>query len=276
VVEIVDGVLKYGDYDGQVVDEGVVNGRFQGLHAGHVSGLILPALARCRFLFIGVNQYNPAEMVAPKNEKHAEATHYRRDANPFSLNERRGMIMAAMDHEGVPPSMYHVTPFPIEKPHLISDFVPKEATFFGTIFEDNEDGHGNHKFNTLRELGFDVDIFAEGSDSEREVSGSMIRDLMVRKGNWQELLHPGAAKYAWEHRLDKKLRTLFYIEEMKATRLEREGEEQKKRLQTLVAEASANLDTEHTTPSLPAQSKPVFKSSQFIDGVLDISSLART
>lgn len=180
-----------------MVEIGAVQGRFQGLHIGHME-FLLEAKKRCRFLIIGVTNYDiHSEYISDT----AEMNRFRSQANPFTFFERMMMIEHSMAEAGVPREEFIIVPFPIEKPQNIPNFVPDETVFFQTIYDE----WGRKKVETLKKMGYQVQVMWERTDAERQASGTQVRQLMQQNGDWKSLMPPAAARYVSEHHLNERL-----------------------------------------------------------------------
>lgn len=173
---------------------GVIHGRFQGLHNGHLEYL-LEGKKRCERLIIGITNYTGNT----KDERISRIDTHRLDssANPFTFFERLEMIRAALLGEGICESEFTIVPFPIETPDLIFNFVPKDAVFFMTIYDD----WGRDKFKTLSDLGVNVEVMWERTPEQKPISGSLLRKTIAEGGNWENLVPSSVADYIKEHDL---------------------------------------------------------------------------
>ena len=94
---------------------GVIHGRFQGLHKGHMEYL-LEGKRRCDFLYIGIT--NPDPGLTKDNS--ADLKRSKPEENPFTYYERMNMIRDAMLEAGVSRQEFEIVPFPINFPELIN------------------------------------------------------------------------------------------------------------------------------------------------------------
>lgn len=108
-----------------MIENGVVNGRFQVLHLKHME-YILAAKMRCQKLYIGLTNPDGRLTGDSVNDENRST----KAANPLSYFERYEMICAAMREFNVPDQEYAILPFPINFPEYISNYMPKEATYF--------------------------------------------------------------------------------------------------------------------------------------------------
>ena len=170
-----------------------VHGRFQPLHSAHLE-YILAAKAKCAFLWIGLTKYQPNQL-SPLGG-HRE----RQEANPLTYFERAQIIAEALADAGVSSLEFAFTPFPIETPDMLSNFLPTSIPCFTTICEQwNRD-----KIGLLEECGYQVHILWE---RPKTTSASDIRRKIVEGGtDWKHLV-PAATARAVE-RLDLRSRLL--------------------------------------------------------------------
>lgn len=180
-----------------MVETGAVQGRFQGLHLGHME-FLLEAKKRCKFLVIGVTNYDIHSKYISDT---ASMNRFRSQANPFTFFERMMMITESMVEAGVARDEFVVVPFPIEAPERISNFVPDDVVFFQTIY----DQWGHSKVETLQKAGYQVQVMWERTDADRLTSGTEVRRLMKEGGNWKELMPKAAVCYIEQHHLEERL-----------------------------------------------------------------------
>ncbi len=178
---------------------GIVHGRFQLLHNGHLEGLLLPAKEKCDFLVVGIcNPSNEQTKFDSINPHRSEQIN-----NPFSYWERYLMIRNSLIDAGVSETDFAFVPFPINFPEQIENYVPSGATHFITIY----DNWGRKKFEELRNQGFDVEILKEVSLAEKGYGGSELRQMIVSgNSDWQNYVPKAVSKIVLELGLDEKLK----------------------------------------------------------------------
>lgn len=164
-----------------VVETGVIHGRFQPPHLGHMEYL-LAGKARCKHLWIGIT--NPDPVLT--QEDTADLNRSQSSANPYTYFERLRMLSAALLEAGVPREEFDIVPFPINLPHLLQYYVPMDATFFITIYDD----WGRRKEELLRSLGVRVEVMWVRAMAERLTSGKEVRKLIASNQAWEYLV-PG-------------------------------------------------------------------------------------
>lgn len=155
-----------------------VHGRFQLLHNDHLD-YILKAKAQTQHLIIGITSYNIRELIKVDSAPHR----FYPKNNPLTYYERSMMVTEALIDEGVHEGEFSFTPFPIEIPQLIPDFVPTSIPCFTTIREE----WNKNKIENLRKIGFDVIVLKE--ELTKEIEGTKIRNLII-EGNevWKKMV----------------------------------------------------------------------------------------
>lgn len=181
------------------VKEGVIHGRFQGLHFGHLEYL-LEGKKRCEFLFIGIT--NPDSGLTKENIFDLKRS--MPEENPFTYFERMIMLRDAMIEAGVARKEFEIVPFPINFPELIKFYVPLDAMFFITIYDD----WGKHKIETLKSLGVKTDLMWTRTMDERFTTGKDVRKLIAENEPWEHLLPVSVSNYIKNNKLDSRIKEL--------------------------------------------------------------------
>lgn len=164
------------------VPTGVVTGRFQPLHIGHMEYL-LAAKERCNMLVVGIT--NPDPDVTEPHE--TDSRRAEPEANPFTYYERLCMTRDSLLEAGLERSEFEIVPCPINVPHRIPHYVPRGARFFVTIYDD----WGRAKSEILQSLPAEVEILWERDMADRAATGAAIRTAMAEHAPWEHLV-PGA------------------------------------------------------------------------------------
>lgn len=158
---------------------GVIHGRFQMLHNDHLR-YIMAGKARCKHLVVGIANPDPTltrdDIVEPQRSLHA--------ANPLTYFERYTMIQSALVEAGLPLSDFSVVPFPINFPDLYKYYVPLQAIFFLTIY----DQWGRRKLEQFRALGLKTEVLWSKLAHEKGLSGTEIRRRMASEEAWEHLV----------------------------------------------------------------------------------------
>jgi len=178
---------------------GVIHGRFQGLHLGHMEYL-LEGKKRCNHLIIGVTNYEPYlnyKIINPLNMNRTKE-----EANPFSFFERYSMLQGSMLEAGVNINTFNIAPFPIENPDNIFNFTPRDAVYYITIY----DQWGYEKEKILKRIGCNVEIMWVRDASQRITSGTEIRNKIKNKSEWKHLVPKYVFNYIIDNEIDKRIR----------------------------------------------------------------------
>ncbi|HEY6068108.1 MAG TPA: adenylyltransferase/cytidyltransferase family protein [Gaiellaceae bacterium] len=159
------------------MSRGMIHGRFQPFHNGHLEYL-LGAAARSDEVFVGITNPDPSRI----KEEPSDPLRHLPESNPFSYVERLLMIQAVADDEGI---RAHVIPFPVNEPELWSAYVPRGVTQYLRLFSD----WGGTKLERMRVAGYEVEILDEGT--AKEISGADVREAMRADSGWESLVPPG-------------------------------------------------------------------------------------
>lgn len=177
--------------------EGCVHGRFQPFHKEHLEYVITAKLL-CDFLWIGITQYDLEDLAAGSAEEHRS----QRSANPLTYLERVQCISASLQEVGVPVEEYGFTPFPIDEPLKLTQFVSTKVLCFTTICEP----WNRVKIKRLQGMGYEVNVLWERS--VKRYSGTEIRQLIADGSDaWHEMVPPGVVKVIQDLSLTARLRS---------------------------------------------------------------------
>lgn len=180
-------------------ETGVIHGRFQVLHNDHLRYL-LAGMARCRHLVVGITNPDPlltqSETADPKRSSPG--------ANPLTYFERYRMVRAALEEAGIDACNYSVVPFPINLPELYRHYVPLDALFFLSIYDD----WGRRKLEYFTSLGLATCVLREVTTDQKGLSATDIRNRMVRNEPWRELVPPAVARLMQQWDIPQRLQAM--------------------------------------------------------------------
>lgn len=177
---------------------GIVLGRFQPLHLGHMEYLEAAA-SRCERLFIGIT--NPdiqgSEFVEADQERSKPSN------NPFSYVDRHLMIEASLLASGWKAQSFCIVAAPITSPSRLRSYLPppSDSECFVTVYDE----WGDQKAQELESLGYPVTILWRRSHSDRVTSGTWIREAIRRGDPWQHVVPSEVASYIEEAELTLEL-----------------------------------------------------------------------
>lgn len=172
---------------------GVIHGRFQCFHLGHLE-YIVNGINNCEHIFIGITNYDINEH-KPFNSDDTSRT--KSESNPFSFYHRYIMIKKSLISYGIPVEKFDIVPFPIEYPEKICQYVPMDATFFITIF----DQWDKKKYEIFKSLGLKVKILPANSTQETRISGTFVRNLIRTGGEWKDFVPKSVYDYILNNNL---------------------------------------------------------------------------
>ncbi len=160
-------------------ETGVIHGRFQVVHNDHVRYL-LAGKRLCRHLVVGIT--NPDPLLTRK-----EGSDLKRSdpsANPLTYYERYILIRSTLAESGLKPEEFSVVPLPINLPELYQYYVPMDAVFFLSIYDE----WGRRKLGCFQSLGLKTHVLREVPLGEKGISGSDVRNRMLRGEPWEHLV----------------------------------------------------------------------------------------
>ncbi|MBN1277131.1 MAG: nicotinate-nucleotide adenylyltransferase [Deltaproteobacteria bacterium] len=162
-----------------MIETGVIHGRFQILHNDHLKYL-MAGKARCRHLIVGITNPDPSMT----GDDLADPIRSRIDSNPLTYYERYVMMRDALNEAGLSMHEFSIIPFPINFPEAYKYYVPLDATFFLTIYDD----WGRKKLEIFQSLGLKTEILWEISREEKGLSGDDIRRKIASGGDGKYLV----------------------------------------------------------------------------------------
>lgn len=176
--------------------DGCIHGRFQVFHNDHLDYL-LAALQHCESLIVGITSVTGLRGDQPDDHRHS-AVH-----NPFTYFERTEMIRAALEeHPAIDPRRITFSPFPIDHPELLPEFIPKSTVCHTTIREP----WNSRKVELLKGLGYEVSILPTAS--EKTLSSTRIRELIRdHDDSWKDLVPGAVASHLELHDLLQRIRS---------------------------------------------------------------------
>jgi len=160
-------------------ETGVIHGRFQILHNDHLE-YILSGKKLCLHLVISITNPDPTTV----KEEEADSKRSSPLANPLTYYERYVLVRLALEGAGVKPEEYSVVPLPISTPELYKYYVPVDAVFFLSIYDD----WGRRKKKYFESLGLNVHVLREVTPEEKGISAGYIRNCMVENRSWEKMV----------------------------------------------------------------------------------------
>lgn len=160
-------------------ETGVIHGRFQVVHNDHLKYL-MAGKKLCRHLVVGIT--NPDPMLT--REESADPKRSDPLANPLTYYERYILIRSVLAESGLKPQQFSVVPLPINLPELYKYYVPMDAVFFLSIYDE----WGRRKLGYFQSMGLKTHVLRKVSLAEKGISGSDVRVLMLRGEPWEHLV----------------------------------------------------------------------------------------
>jgi len=152
---------------------GVVFGRFQVLHNGHLEH-ISEAFSRCDYLYIGISNPDPsATAFDAANPDRSENS-----SNPFTYYERATMIDKALHDINIKSDHYSTVPFPINRSELLCSYISPAWTIFMSVYETWDE----RKIEILNKNGFNrICVMYDRLGHKREINSTIVRNKIKLK-----------------------------------------------------------------------------------------------
>ena len=181
-----------------LIPVGSVHGRFQPFHNEHLE-YVLAAKKRCGYLWIGITKHDITSADLNLLGAHRELP----QNNPLTFFERVEMIRDSLLNASIPAAEFSFTPFPIEMPAHLSNFLPHAIPCFTTICEE----WNRRKIKVLRDLGYSVEVLWERES--KAITGSIIRKHLIDgSAEWRSMVPPAVADALDRLNLVARLRAL--------------------------------------------------------------------
>lgn len=158
-----------------------VTGRFQPFHRDHLD-LVQQALAIADRVLIGVTNADAAALRPHPASRHRHLA----SANPYSFEQRRQLIDAALAAAGVAAARYEILTFPLDEPERWPAIVPPGTPQLVRVFSDWE----REKVRRFAAAGYPPRVVT--GDAATRMSGTDIRVAMQARQPWQQWVPPGA------------------------------------------------------------------------------------
>ncbi|SDB49273.1 nicotinamide-nucleotide adenylyltransferase [Desulfonatronum thiosulfatophilum] len=160
-------------------DMGVIHGRFQVLHNDHMRYL-LAGKELCRHLVVGITNPDPSLT----GEVQEDRTRSDALANPLSYFERLLLVRDSLLEVGLTYEEMTIVPLPITQPKLFRHYVPFNAVFLLSIYDD----WGRRKLDQFRQLSLETHVLWEVRPEEKGISASDVREAMIDGREWEHLV----------------------------------------------------------------------------------------
>jgi len=177
---------------------GVIHGRFQVLHNDHLRYLIA-GKKLCAHLVIGITNPDPSLSRSDETDPHRSLE----KENPLTYYERQIMVKECLVEAGLSPDEFTIVPLPINLPELCRYYVPMDAVFFLTIYDD----WGRKKLENFKDLGLKTHILWEVPIEEKGISSADIREAMIQGLKWEHLVPKSVMHLLNQWEITKRLRT---------------------------------------------------------------------
>ena len=101
---------------------------------------------------------------------------------------------------GVKREDFEIVPYPIERPDILTNYIPLNATSFFTIY----DQWGYEKLHRLQSLGYKTIVLFD--DHEKQMCSTDIRHKIVGGEDWKQMVPNAVYHYIMDNGLTEKVR----------------------------------------------------------------------
>ncbi len=187
-------------HENALCDMGVIHGRFQVLHNDHLKYL-LAGKARCRHMIVGIT--NPDPLLT--RDDPADPERSSPASNPLTYFERSLMVRDVLLEAGLSLMEFSIVPFPINLPEHYRYYLPLDAAFFLTIYDD----WGWRKLDRFRAMGLRTEILWTRSRENKGLSATEVRGRIALGEPWEHLVPPAAAALIKKWSIAERLQKLY-------------------------------------------------------------------
>lgn len=172
-------------------------GKFQPFHSDHLR-YVLKACEVGEHVIVGITNPDPTYI----RREEADLRRSTLEANPFTYYERYLMVKESLRDLRIQPSRYDIVPFPLNIPSSWFYYIPPEAIFLTTLYD--EDEWLKTRNQKLVDGGFHTEVL--WSKPKKTVVGKEVR-RRIRSGlEWESLVPSGTARVIKSLELDNRLR----------------------------------------------------------------------
>ncbi len=181
---------------------GVIHGRFQILHHDHL-----------RYLLAGKKDAGIWWWESPTGTG-SDAPRSGRSLPERPVGQSPHLLRAAhhvravLVEAGVPLESFTIVPFPVNLPDRYRYYVPLDAVFFLTIYDD----WGRKKRSLFESLGLKVRVLWERPREQKGISAADVRRRLVRGEPWRHLVPRSTAVLVERWNVVQRLRSLEHGE----------------------------------------------------------------
>jgi nicotinamide-nucleotide adenylyltransferase len=178
---------------------GVVHGRFQPLHDGHVH-YIMEGFRRCQHLIVGITNPDPSQVTKENSDLKRHLPSY----NPFTFFERLLMVKTTLEEEErVDPDRFLVVPLPIHNLDRWGNYLPNNAVHYLIVTTQWDE----IKEERMRSNKFNVEVI--GRERYKGITGTEVRQRLINGADWESLVPRPVVKIINEIDPAKRFKELF-------------------------------------------------------------------
>ena len=125
-------------------------------------------------------------------------------SNPLTFYERYQLVRAALTESGVGLADFSIVPLPISDPDRYQHYVPTNAVFFLSIYDD----WGRRKKSYFESIGLKTCVLRDVSVADKGISATDVRALIMNEEPWQHLVPSSVASLIQRWNIAQRLRDI--------------------------------------------------------------------
>lgn len=188
---------------------GVIHGRFQPFHKDHLK-YVTAGMEQTDFMFVAIT--NPDPSLTKPDESNPERS--QKNFNPCTYYERLLMIQESLFDAGYRQDRFCIVPLPINIPELYRYYVPQDAVYFLTIYDE----WGEKKLKTFQDMNLKTEVLWKRN--EKGIEGKEIRRRICSGEQWEEMVPPATLRIMEKFGIGERIRGLEVVKTTGVTAVE--------------------------------------------------------
>jgi len=182
---------------------GVIHGRFQVFHLDHLN-YVLSGMEKVDFMYIGITNPDPFLTRPDSSDLNRSLPH----SNPCTYYERLQMIKGALFESEYKSDQFCIVPFPINFPETWQHYVPLDAIYFMSIYDD----WGKKKLELFQSRGMKTHVLRCKRIEDKGISGTDVRNRIANDDKWEDMVPQATIGVIKEFRIQHRIKTMEKID----------------------------------------------------------------
>ena len=174
---------------------GVIHGRFQPFHKDHLK-YVTAGMEKVDFMFVAITNPDPSLTKADTANPERSQLSF----NPCTFYERLLMIRDALYDAGYNEDRFCIVPLPINIPELYHYYVPRDAVYFLTIYDE----WGEKKLKTFQDMNLKTEVLWRRK--EKGIEGRELRRRICEGEPWEEMVPPATLRIMERYNISERIK----------------------------------------------------------------------